>query len=183
MFSDGNHIVIRQTVFAAAIAGMSLIGSALGAAAQGKDVVRETHGSWEVRCLEGTNNCALAQIGSTADGKRALLVTIQRLKGAKTQDGKAILAAMTVQAPLGILIPYGIRIKIDSDQEVPLPVTRCVQNGCVSQAPMLDEAVNKMKRGANAGFSFVLQDQVKVNISLSGFTKAYNSIEPVQAQN
>jgi len=147
-----------------------------------KDVLRATHGDWEIRCIEGTETCAMSQIGKTADGKRALLVTIQRVAGAKTEDGKPIPAAITIQTPLGILIPYGIRIKIDSDKVVPLPLSRCIPAGCISQAPMLEAAVTKMQKGSVAVFGFYLQAEVLVNVSLKGFTKAYNALKPVSAQ-
>ncbi len=146
-----------------------------------KDILKEKFGAWEVRCLEGTDTCAMSQVGMTADGKRALLVTIQRVTGATTKEGKAIPAAMTVQTPLGILIPYGLRIKIDNDKVIPLPLSRCIPAGCVSQAPMLDEAVTKMKKGSKAVFGYFLQKEILVNVSLSGFTKAYNSLKPVPA--
>ena len=159
--------------------GLLLAVNTVQAEAQTKDVLRDTHGDWEIRCIEGTNNCAMSQVGETGDGKRALLVTIQRLKGAKADNGQAVPAAMTVQTPLGILLPYGVRLKIDSDQVVPLPLSRCVPAGCVSQAPMLDEAVNKMKKGSKAVYGFFLDKEVLVNISLRGFTKAFNSLSPV----
>lgn len=182
--SDRNRNVIRSISAAVVMAGLSFLCAVAGPAqAQQKDVLKDTHGDWEIRCIEGTETCAMSQIGSTSDGKKALLVTIQRVAGAKTDDGAAIPAAMTVQAPLGILIPYGIRIKIDNDKVVPLPLSRCIPGGCVSQAPMLDEAVSKMKKGAKAVFGFFLQNEVLVDISLKGFTKAYDSLKPVSAQN
>ena len=167
---------------AAAIFAVSAIAGQQAHAQQTKDVLRETHGDWEIRCIEGTDTCAMSQIGNTGDGKRALLVTIQRLAGAKTDTGVAIPGAMTVQTPLGILLPYGVRLKIDSDKVVPLPLSRCVPQGCISQAPMLDEAVGKMKKGSKAVFGFFLDKEILVNISLSGFTKAYNNLKPVQGQ-
>jgi invasion protein IalB len=147
-----------------------------------KDVLKEKIGDWEIRCIEGTNTCAMSQVGTTDDGKRAILVTLQRITGAKTKDGKDIPAAMTVQTPLGILIPYGLRIKIDGDKVIPLPLARCIPAGCVSQAPMLDEAVDKMKKGTKAVFGYFLQQEILVNVSLSGFTKAFDSLTPVQAK-
>lgn len=161
-------------------AGMLVFGPAQ--AQQTNDVLRATHGDWEIRCIEGTDTCAMSQVGKTGEGKRAMLVTIQRVSGAKTDNGKDIPAAITVQVPLGILIPYGVRIKIDSDNTVPLPLSRCLQAGCVSQAPMLDEAVSKMKKGNTAVFGFFLDQEVLVNISLRGFTKAFNNLTPVRAQ-
>lgn len=157
-----------------------LIVQTTGASAQqAKDVLRDTFGDWEIRCIEGTETCAMSQVGNTSDGKRALLVTIQRLRGARAEDGTNVPAAITVQTPLGILIPYGVRIKIDSDQVVPLPLSRCVPAGCISQAPMLDEAVSKMKAGSTAVFGFFLDKEILVNVSLRGFTKAFNNLTPV----
>ena len=147
-----------------------------------KDVLKEKHGAWEIRCIEGTNTCAMSQVGKTKDGKRAILITIQRISGAKTKDGKAIPAAMTTQTPLGILIPYGLRLKIDKEKVVPLPIARCIPVGCVSQAPMLNEAVGKMKKGANAVFGYFLDKEILVTVSLSGFTKAFDNLTPVPAK-
>lgn len=174
---------MTQRIFLAVTLLLGLVVAMPQASAQqSKDVLRDTFGDWEIRCIEGTDTCAMSQIGNTGDGKRALLVTIQRLKGAKAENGASIPAAITVQTPLGILIPYGVRIKIDSDQVVPLPLSRCVPAGCISQAPMLDEAVSKMKSGSTAVFGFFLDKEILVNVSLSGFTKAFNSLKPVQGR-
>jgi invasion protein IalB len=151
------------------------------AQAQGNDVLRDTFGSWEIRCIEGTDTCAMSQVGNTTDGKRALLVTIQRVI-VQTDNGTPVPAAMTVQTPLGILLPYGVRLKIDSNDVVPMPLSRCIPAGCISQAPISDKAVDQMKRGSKAVFGFFLTNEVLVNVSLSGFTKAYNSLTPVRPQ-
>ncbi len=170
--------LIKLWISAIGLAVVIVAGPAL---AQQQDVLKATHGAWEIRCIEGTETCAMSQIGKTGDGKRALLVTIQRLKDAKADNGTPIPAAMTVQTPLGVLIPYGVRLKIDADDVIPLPLSRCVPAGCISQAPMLDAAVNKMKKGSKAVFGFFLDNEILVNVSLSGFTKAFNSLTPVAA--
>ncbi|MEM9138823.1 MAG: invasion associated locus B family protein [Pseudomonadota bacterium] len=167
-----------------ALTGALILGAATAHAQQApNEELRATHGDWEIRCISGSDTCAMSQVGKTSGGERALLVSIQRVSGpnARTQDGKPIQAAMTVQAPLGILIPYGVRIKIDGDKVIPLPLSRCIPAGCVSQAPMLDEAVAKMKKGSKAVYGVFLDKEVLVDISLRGFTKAYNNLKPVRA--
>ena len=166
-------------VFAAAGAFV-MFGLGTGHAQQSpNEELRDTYGDWEIRCIKGTDTCAMSQVGKTDNGGNALLVSIQRIIDAKSPEGKPIPAAMTVQVPLGILIPYGVRIKIDNDQVIPLPLSRCIPAGCVSQAPMLDEAVNKMKKGSKAVYGIFLEKEVLVDISLRGFTKAYNNLKPV----
>jgi invasion protein IalB len=145
-----------------------------------KQVLKATHGAWEVHCLEGTETCAMQQVGNTADGKRALLVTIQRLAGV-TAEGQPVPAAITVNTPIGVLIPYGVRVGIDGGDVSPVPMLRCLRDSCAARAPLSDEGVDKLKKGSTAKFGFFLQEEVLVDISLNGFTAAYNDLEPVEA--
>lgn len=172
-----------KNLLALAMLAGSLVAATLSpAGAQTNDVLRQTHKDWEVRCIEGTDTCAMSQIGKTGDGQSALQITIQRISGAKTEQGAKIHAAMTVQTPLGVLIPYGVRLKIDNDEVVRFSLARCIPGGCVSRAPMLEEAVTKMKKGTKVVFGYFLDREVLVDVSLSGFTAAYNSLEEVPAQ-
>ena len=43
-----------------------------------------------------------------------------------------------------------------------------------------DEAVKNMKKGSNAVYGIFLEKEVLVDISLRGFTKAYNNLKPIQ---
>ena len=150
--------------------------------AQGSDVLRDTYGDWQVRCIEGTDVCAMSQTGNDPQGQPAMQVTIQRLKGATAENGVPVPATITVQAPLGILIPYSIRVKIDSADAELLPLTRCIPAGCIAQAPMTNEAINKMKAGSKAVFGFVTDRELLIDISLRGFTKAFNNTPEVNPQ-
>lgn len=174
----------RISRFAAALVGLALLAPASEATAQqqgGGGVLKDTFGDWEVRCVEGTQNCAMTQVGKTGKGENALHVSIERIAGLKDEGGRAVPAAITVLTPLGVLIPYGVRLKIDAENIGALPLSVCTPSGCVVQQPMLDEGVNKMKGGNTANFTFAMPraGEIPVAISLSGFTKAYNSLQPI----
>lgn len=176
---------MRRTLFravAAAIACLSAAGAAPALAQQEapQQVVTATHGVWEIHCIEGTENCAMQTVGNTADGKRALLVTVQRLAGV-TAEGRDVPAALTVNTPLGVLIPYGVRVKVDEGNVAPVPLLRCLSDNCAARAPLAEEAISQLKRGSTATFGFFLQEEVLVPVSLNGFTAAYESLKPVQA--
>jgi invasion protein IalB len=147
---------------------------------QPNQVLKETHGAWEIHCLEGTETCAMQQVGNTADGQRALLVTVQRLAGV-TAEGRPVPAALTVNTPVGVLIPYGVRVRVDEGNVAPVPLLRCLPDNCAARAPLADEAIAEFKKGSVATFGFFLQDEVLVKVSLNGFTAAYDSMKPVQA--
>lgn len=90
-------------------------------------------------------------------------------------------AAITVNTPAGVLIPYAVRVRVDDGNIAQVPLLRCLADSCVARAPMADEAITQLKRGSTATFAFFLQEEVLVEISLNGFTAAYDSLEPVQA--
>ena len=146
-------------------------------------VLKETHGDWEIHCLEGTETCAMQQVGETADGRRAMLVTVQRLADVSA-EGQPVPAALTVNTPVGVLIPYGVRVRVDQGNVASVPLLRCLPDSCAARAPLADEAVSEFKKGQTATFGFFLQEEVLVPLSLSGFTAAYDSLTPVEgAQN
>ncbi len=176
---------MRCTLFRAAnvlacLAGLSATGAAQAQQEEQNQVLKATHGAWEIQCLEGTETCAMQQVGNTADGKRALLVTVQRLAGV-TAEGKPVPAALTVNTPVGVLIPYGVRVRVDDGNVAPVPLLRCLPDNCAARAPLADEAIAQLKKGSKAIFGFFLQDEVLVDVSLSGFTAAYDELKPVQA--
>jgi invasion protein IalB len=142
--------------------------------------LRATHGAWEIHCLEGTDTCIMQQTGNTADGQRALLVTVQRLAGV-TAEGRPVPATLTVNTPVGVLIPYGVRVQVDGGNVAPVPLLRCLSDACAARAPLAEEAVDQFKGGSTAIFGFFLQEEVLVDISLNGFTAAYDALTPVQA--
>jgi invasion protein IalB len=150
-------------------------------AAQPDRVLKETHGAWEIHCIEGSETCIMQHIGKTANGERALLVTIERLAGV-TAEGKPVPASLTVYTPLGVLIPYDVRVKIDDGGVMPVPLMRCLADLCMARAPMAEQDVSIFKKGSSARFGFYLNDEVLVDVPLNGFTAAYDSLTPVQVQ-
>ncbi len=176
---------MRRTVTRAAaiacLAALCSIGAASAQQQAPEQELRTTHGDWEIHCVKGTDNCAMQQIGETAEGQRALLITIQRLAGVKA-EGQDVPAAITVNTPIGILIPYGVRVRIDEGNVAPVPLLRCLPESCAARAPLAQQAVDMFKKGAKATVGFFLQNEVLVDVSLNGFTAAYNDLKPVQGQ-
>ncbi|MBY8974180.1 invasion associated locus B family protein [Rhodobacteraceae bacterium NNCM2] len=140
---------------------------------------RATHGAWEIVCIKGTDNCSMRQIGKSAKGEDALLVTITKVD-AKAQDGTAIPATAEIMAPLGVVLPAGIRVQVDGGKVRGTGFQVCLNVGCLAQDAVSDEFLNDLKGGSSAKMILVLpgQGEVAVNISLSGFTKAYGSLKP-----
>jgi invasion protein IalB len=141
--------------------------SAAPALAQG--VVRSTHGDWQMRCETppGARNeqCALVQNVAAEDQPTVSLLVIVL----KTADGQNRL--LRVVAPLGVLLPAGLGLKIDDKDIGRAGFVRCLNTGCIAEVVMDETLMNGLKTGKSAIF-IVFQtpeEGVGIPISLAGF--------------
>src|ERR1700731_1024762 len=120
-----------------------LAGLAGTAAAQG--VVKSVHGDWQIRCDTPpgaqSEQCALIQ-SVTAEDRPHVGLTVIVLK---TADQKSRL--MRVVAPLGVLLPSGLGLKIDNADVGKVSFVRCLPNGCVAEVVMDGKLIDQMRTG------------------------------------
>ncbi|MEL6336130.1 MAG: invasion associated locus B family protein [Pseudomonadota bacterium] len=166
----------------ATILGIGLFVAAMTPAmAQQQGELRETFGDWELRCVAGSDECAITQIGKTADGQDVMEVQIRKVANLRQQDGNQVPALIVVSTPLEVALKAGMRIQVDGEgNTVGLPYERCFQRGCVVVEAMSDQAVDTFKQGNAATFTMVIipNTEVRSNISLRGFTRAFNALKP-----
>jgi invasion protein IalB len=166
--------LIRWAPRAAALslgAALLLTGPAL---AQG--TVKNTFGDWQLRCETPagaqTEQCAIVQNVAAEDRPNISLVIIVL----KTADQKSRL--LRVVAPLGVLLPAGLGLKIDQTDIGRAGFVRCLTTGCVAEVVMEDNLVNQLKGGQTATF-IVFQtpeEGVGIPVSLSGFGPGFEAL-------
>src|SRR5438270_13589717 len=125
-----------------AMAALSLAGaSSERAAAQG--AVKSVHNDWQVRCDTPpgaqAEQCALIQ-SVTAEDRANVGLTVIVLK---TADQKSRL--MRVVAPVGVLLPSGLGLKIDQQDVGRAGFVRCLPNGCVAEVVMDETLLSKLR--------------------------------------
>ena len=127
---------IACVVALAAFGVPALIGQAL---AQG--AVKSVYGDWQIRCDTPpgaqSEQCALMQ-SVTAEDRPNVGLTVIVLK---TADQKSRL--MRVVAPLGVLLPSGLGLKIDNQDVGRAGFVRCLPNGCVAEVVMDDNLIKQ----------------------------------------
>src|SRR5271156_3469590 len=135
MISAKMTACIARGGFVIALAVTCLAGLAGSAHAQG--AVRSVHGDWQIRCDNPpgaqTEQCALIQSVVAEDRSNAGLTVIVL----KTADQKSKL--MRVVAPLGVLLPSGLGLKLDNVDVGRAGFVRCLPNGCVAEIVMDDK--------------------------------------------
>lgn len=167
----------RRLLSAFAIAVITNVGAGTftsPAIAQG--TVKATFGDWQIRCdtPPGAQNeqCALIQSVVAEDRSNAGLTVIIL----KTADQKSRL--MRVVAPLGVLLPSGLGLKIDDADIGKAGFVRCLPNGCVAEVVMDDNLLGKLKSASTATFIiFETPEQgIGFPLTLKGMAEGFDKL-------
>jgi invasion protein IalB len=150
--------------------------AALASHAFAQGAVKSVHGDWQIRCETppGAQNeqCALFQ-SVVAEDRANVGITVLVLK---TADQKSRL--MRVQAPLGVLLPAGLGLKIDNADVGRAGFVRCLPRGCYAEVVMDDTLVSKLRTGKTATF-FIFQtpeEGIGFPLGLKGFGEGYDKL-------
>jgi invasion protein IalB len=150
--------------------------SAFGGSAAAQGAVRSVHGDWQVRCdtPPGAQNeqCALMQ-SVTAEDRPNVGLTVIVLK---TADQKSRL--MRVVAPLGVLLPSGLGLKIDNNDVGRAGFVRCLPNGCVAEVVMDDKLIEQLRVGQTSTFIIFQtpEEGIGFPMSLKGFGEGFDKL-------
>ena len=170
-----------KTTAAGSIGGGALLAAAFvlfvpsqHALAQG--AVKSVHKDWQIRCDTPpgakAQQCALIQ-SVTAEDRANVGLTVIVLK---TADQKSRL--MRVVAPLGVLLPSGLGLKIDNVDIGRAGFVRCLPNGCIAEVVMDDTLIGKLRNGKTATFIIFQtpEEGIGFPMSLAGFGEGYDQL-------
>ena len=162
-------------LFAAfALALTPLLGGVGTAGAQG--VSKGMHGDWETRCDKppGAQEeiCSMMQFVTAEDRDNVGLSVIVL----KTADKKA--KVMRVLAPLGVLLPSGLGLKIDQNEMGRAGFVRCLPDGCLAEVILDDSLIAKLRAGKTATFVIFQtpEEGIGIPISLNGFGPGFDAL-------
>jgi len=144
------------------------------ALAQGQ--VKSKHGDWDLRCdtPPGAQNqqCVIMQFVTAQDRENVGLSVVVM----KTADKQARI--LRVLAPLGVLLPRGLGLRIDNTDMGTTGFIRCLPNGCVSEVLMDDSLIQQLRSGKQAMFVIFQtpEEGIGVPISLAGFSEGFDAL-------
>ncbi len=171
--ANGRMPWIRTVWLVACAAACMLV---FGQAALAQGVVKSKHGDWEIRCETppgaAREQCAMIQSVAAEDKPSVTLVVIVL----KTADGKSRL--LRVVAPLGVLLPAGLGLKVDATDQGRAGFVRCLPNGCIAEVVMEDKLMELMRTGQSATF-YIFQtpeEGVGIPVALSGFKEGFEKL-------
>ena len=134
--------------------------------------IKAQHGDWQVVCKPppaGAKNeiCALVQ-SVTAEDRPNVGLTVYFQK---FSQGMRVLR---VFAPVGVLLPPGIGLKIDNVDVGHAPFLRCHTFACYAQVTLDDKLIGQFSGGKTAIFIIFQTEEAGIGIplSLTGFSQA-----------
>ncbi|HTV34846.1 MAG TPA: invasion associated locus B family protein [Xanthobacteraceae bacterium] len=173
----GRRALLRPIT--AALAGTAIllaVITATGGDARAQGVVRSVYGDWQIRCETPpgaqSEQCALMQ-SVTAEDRPNVGLTVLVLKVA---DLKSRL--MRVVAPLGVILPSGLGLKIDNKDVGRAGFVKCLPNGCMAEINMDDNLLNQLRNGQSATFIIFQSPEEGIGfpMSLKGFGDGYDHL-------
>ena len=160
-----------------ALAGAAALWAVAGAGqAFAQGAVKAKFGDWEMRCETpagaSREQCALIQSIAAEDKPNVSLVVIVL----KTADGKSRL--LRVIAPLGVLLPAGLGLKIDNADVGRAGFVRCLPTGCVAEVVMEDKLLDQLKAGTNATFIVfnTPEEGIGLPLALAGLGQGFDKL-------
>ncbi len=163
----------RNTTRPSLMAMMAVLMLAPTQNALAQGAVKSVHKDWQVRCDTPpgakSEQCALIQ-SVTAEDRANVGLTVIVLK---TADQKSRL--MRVVAPLGVLLPSGLGLKIDQADIGRAGFVRCLPNGCIAEVVMDDTLIKKLQTSKTATFIIFQtpEEGIGFPMSLDGFAEGY----------
>ena len=176
--------LVRLAMVLAVLAGFAM----LPAPAQAQGALKEKFGDWQFRCDKVSDRpdeqCILMQSlvddQTMVDGQKVevnLVVVV--LKATDPKANNARKPILRVIAPLGILLPRGLGLKVDSEVIGSTGFVRCLANGCVAEVELDDGLVGKLRAGKEALFViFLPPDEGRgLPLNLEGFEKGFGLLK------
>ena len=166
----------RALAFLALPAAAMAAALAVPAPAEAQGLVKNTFGDWQLRCETPAGaqgeQCALVQSVAGEDRPNVTLLVILL----KTADGKSRL--LRVVAPLGVLLPAGLGLKVDQTDVGRAGFVRCLTSGCVAEVVLEENLIGQLKKGQTATF-IVFQtpeEGIGIPVSLNGFGPGFEAL-------
>lgn len=160
-----------------AFAAALLLAAFAGTPAAAQGVVKQVFNDWQIRCdtppgAQG-EQCVLLQSVQAEDRPNVGLTVIIL----KTADQKSRL--LRVLAPLGVLIPSGLGLKIDDADVGRAGFVRCLPNGCVAEVVMDDTLIGRLRTGKQATFIIFQtpEEGIGIPMSLNGFGPGFDALK------
>lgn len=155
--------------------------SAAGTLPGGATSLTETHGDWQLNCVDEAANisCAITQTQVDPESRKQIIAVEMRSDGEYGLSGALVL-------PFGLALSKGIAVGID-DQEASLVLgfTTCLPIGCIVPLGFDADSIEALAEASTLNITGTANDTgglVALQISLQGLTAAFVRMQEILSE-
>lgn len=188
------HMLTRSMLAKVACAFFSavILGALSVSPASAQGQLKSQHGDWQLRCdnvperpdAAAHEQCILMQSlvddNTVVDGQKVEInLVVVVLRASDPKAGNSRKPILRVIAPLGVLLPRGLGLKVDDEVIGATGFVRCLPNGCVAEVELDDKLVDKLSKGKEAIFVIFLppDDGRGLPLQLKGFDTGFAQLK------
>jgi invasion protein IalB len=176
-------MAFRKLLLATAIALLPALLPALPAAAQDAAAsggngngVQAQQSAWVSRCSSDARASALECLVEV----RVVLPNGQLVAGVTVRvPADTRVPVLMIHIPLGVYLPAGIVLKVDSTEPQTFPLQTCDASGCYAGGQLADDVLGNFLNGKTLSLTFqnLNRQPITVPLGLTGFAAAYLKVE------
>ena len=136
----------------------------------------ETYDAWTVQCAnqqQGEKSLRICQMSQSLVQQKTKQRVLTFSLGITDKGAKG-----TLVMPFGLLLSEGFRIQIADEEVLKGAFRTCLPAGCIAEVEIPDETIKKLEAAdaASVLMTATSGQSVKTNVSLKGFTAAYQRL-------
>ncbi|OWY05305.1 MULTISPECIES: invasion associated locus B family protein [Thioclava] len=149
--------------------------------------VKATYEDWELQCAkspDGKDPCQMYQVIKDQNGGNVADISVIGLP-----DGSQAAAGLTIMVPIQTLLSQNLVMQVDGGKPMVYPYSFCDPRmmGCFARFGVSKAELDSLKKGSKATITITPlsnpQQKVKADISLKGFTKAFEETVKTNKEN
>lgn len=136
-----------------------------------------SNAAWEKICKKDQKTCIMVQnIKKSVTSKNGKKVDIPLLQ---VQISRHQTPKITFLTQTGVDLRAGLAMQIDQNKQAVIPFIACNRYFCMTSFTLSDQTITSLKSGhaMSVKFAPLGRKPIENKISLTGFTKVYNSIK------
>ncbi len=154
---------------------------------QPQTYIKATYEDWQLQCAkspDGKDPCQMYQVIKDQNGGNVADISVIGLP-----DGSQAAAGLTIMVPMQTLLSQNLVMQVDGGKAMVYPYSFCDPRmmGCFARFGVSSAELNSLKKGSKATITITPlanpQQKVKADISLKGFTKAFDETVKTNKEN
>ncbi len=149
--------------------------------------IKATYEDWQLQCAkspDGKDPCQMYQVIKDQNGGNVADISVIGLP-----DGSQAAAGLTIMVPMQTLLSQNLVLQVDGGKPMVYPYSFCDPRmmGCFARFGVSSAELDSLKKGSKATITITPlanpQQKVKADISLKGFTKAFDETVKTNKEN